>query len=128
MSRIYRRLKECEIEVNGPTDAACKKAEAMVYDALGYNKGFYDQNNNARFSLDHVLAWKEIYQIFGKLMYDWKNNPFPTYKKKLEDFIRKVFEIDTHAYINNNFCFVHGKCKNVFYFYLMGLVTRTTKV
>ena len=48
MSRIYRRLKECEIEVNGPTDAACKKAEEMVYDALGYNKGFYDQNNNVR--------------------------------------------------------------------------------
>ena len=48
MSRIYRRLKECEIEVNGPTDAACKKAEEFVYDALGYNKGFYDQNNNVR--------------------------------------------------------------------------------
>ena len=48
MSRIYRRLKECEIEVNGPTDAACKKAEEMIYDALGYNKGFYDQNNNVR--------------------------------------------------------------------------------
>jgi len=48
-----RRLKECEIEVNGPTDAACKKAEEMIYDALGYNKGFYDQNNND----DEVIDW-----------------------------------------------------------------------
>ena len=55
MSRIYRRLKECEIEVKGPTDAACKKAEEMIYDALGYNKGFYDQNNNVRCTHHHFI-------------------------------------------------------------------------
>ena len=61
MSRIYRRLKECEIEVNGPTDAACKKAEEMIYDALGYNKGFYDQNNNVRFTHHHFIDIVHFY-------------------------------------------------------------------
>ena len=39
------RHKEVEITVGGATDDVCKKAQAMVEDHLGYNTGFYSNNN-----------------------------------------------------------------------------------
>jgi len=63
-----------------------------------------DTNNNkiTLFSLDHVLAWSQIYWIFDDLMQKWAKNP-STYTNVIE-FIRKVFQIDNQAYINPAFC------------------------
>ena len=44
-----RKMKEVEICVGGSSEEVCKKAQTMVEEHLGYNTGFY-ANNNVRFT------------------------------------------------------------------------------
>ena len=60
--------------------------------------------NSRIFTLNHVLAWSQIYTKFGFLMQDWAKTPNQQTETAVRLFIRKVFQIDNQANVNPAFC------------------------
>jgi len=50
-----RKMKEVEICVGGSNEEVCKKAQTMVEEHLGYNTGFYANNND-----DELIDWGAV--------------------------------------------------------------------